>query len=105
MSGRTSAKELVSAVGALHEKDPRKEIPDLWLISEESMVPLAEFPGIVASIGGLLSDDLVGCRSAMVVPNELFLRRVQMYQAEAKSLPYELGVFLSHQEALDWLKS
>jgi hypothetical protein len=53
----------------LHIDDPRKELHDLWIVSETSGVFLDEFPEMVRSIARLCSPDMAFSKTALVAPD------------------------------------
>jgi hypothetical protein len=61
--------EVVNILRKLRGMAPRKEISDLWLISEEYVVPLDAFLRIVKELIGFLSNDMIAKKSAIVVAN------------------------------------
>jgi hypothetical protein len=105
LSGEASLWEVLFVLRTLQQLAPRKEISDLWTISEEYVVPWNLFATIVRGIGRLIDHDTLPTKSAIVVSNQVQLMQAKFYQQEAKVLPYETGVFLSRHEAVKWLKS
>ena len=105
VSGNTSVTELLSAVRELRAMDPRKEVSDLWTISEDIVVPFAEFSTIVANIKALCTSDMVGCKTALVANGEFQRAVMDLYRSEAKALPFQIGVFASREQAIHWLKA
>ena len=102
---KTSPQELLTAIRDLQRRDPRKEVPDLWTFSEDSIVPYVEFPTIVASVKALCNGELVGCKTALVAKNEFQRVVMDLYRVAAKILRFEIGVFSSREQAIEWLKS
>ena len=96
-----STTELI--IWELSRKDPRKECPDLWLFSEESHVPFAHFNEIARAIKGLIPRDAVGNKTAMVAANAFQKAQIEMYPAEASILPFNIQLFGSRTEAVEWL--
>jgi hypothetical protein len=101
--GKTSKWELLDAVHRLRSRDPRKEIGDLWVIAEESMVPLDAFPEIVAAIARFCFSGIACARSAIVAGGPFHKTLLDFYGVEARVLPFEVGVFTSRDEAIAWL--
>lgn len=97
--------EIVKILGQLREMAPRKEISDLWLISKEYVVPWHAFPPIVKEVSRLLPNDMIANRSAIVVSDHLQMSQARLYLEEAKRLPFEIGVFMTKEEAIKWLKA
>ena len=85
--------------------DPEKEKHDLWIVAPESMVPFSSFASLVQKTRELLPQDARKCRgkSALVAADAFRMAQLNMYRNEARSLPFQLRVFLSKQEAMDWL--
>jgi hypothetical protein len=96
--------EVVNILRKLRGMAPRKEISDLWLISEEYVVPLDAFLRIVKELIGFLSNDMIAKKSAIVVANHFQMAQASLYLEEAKRLPFEIGVFMTREEAIRWLK-
>lgn len=103
VSGLTSKAEILQILHELARRDPRKEIPDLWIVSPESQVPLVYFADIAREVGRLLRPDAVCCRSAIVAFGEFHKAQVEMYRFDAAFLPFQTRVFLYREEALEWL--
>ena len=103
--GETSAQEVIRAVGDIHIKDPRKQSCDLWVVSPESVVPLAAYASIVESISAMCGPDFVGSKTAIVATSAVQLAELEMYRAEAARLPYPIRIFASRDDALAWLKT
>ena len=105
ISEETSVEELLGVIRELRDRDPRKEISDLWSLSEDSIIPIASFASIVASVAPLCPRDIVGRKTAVVASNELHRAVLDIYRAEAARLPFAIGVFTSREEAVHWLKA
>jgi hypothetical protein len=103
--GNSHESEVVEILWKVHEMAPRKEISDLWLLSEDCVVPWGVFPALVKQVGRLVSPDFIGSKSAIVVVNHFQMAQAKLYLEEAKGLPYETGVFMTREEALRWLKT
>ena len=102
--GETSAAEIIAAVNEIHAEYPRKECSDLWVLARESMLPLSTFPTIIEAIVGLCGEDHVYRRSAIVASDQFQKAMADMYRSEADTLPFEVGVFISRDDAIQWLK-
>jgi len=103
--GRTSKYEILQAVRTLDLRDPGKELPDLWRIGKESMLPYKEFREIAEAIHSLCRPGMKGNRTAIVVTDPLQEAEMEMYRQEASILPYEIRVFRSEEEAVEWFRS
>jgi hypothetical protein len=105
LSGETSAGEVLGVIRELRLMDPRKEKSDLWMISPDSIVPVAAFTTIAESIARLCPADIVGKRTAVVVQSRFQKAMLDIYRSEAEFLPFEVGVFDSREQAVEWLGS
>jgi hypothetical protein len=103
--GDAHESEVVAILGKLREMAPRKEISDLWLLSEEYVLPWDIFLPIVEEVRRLLPSDMIANKSAIVVATHFQMAQAQLYLEEAKSLPFEIGAFMTREEALGWLKT
>jgi len=103
--GNADESEVVTILRKLHEMAPRKEISDLWLVSEECVVPWDCFLPIVKEITRLLSRDMIANKTAIVVANHFQMAQAELYLEEAKCLPFEIGAFMTREEAIRWLKT
>lgn len=103
LSGSTSKTEILEILRELARRDPKKEIPDLWIIAPESQVPLVAFAEIAKAIQHLLPPDAVGCRSAIVAGGPFHQAQLEMYRYDAAALPFETRVFQYRSEAEAWL--
>jgi hypothetical protein len=97
--------EIMNILRQLREMVPRKEISDLWLISKEYVVPWHTFSPIVKEISSLLPNDMIASKTAIVVSDHLQMSQARLYLEEAKRLPFEIGVFMTREEAMRWLKT
>ena len=105
VSGETSKWEVLKAIRQLRDRDPRKETSDLWVISNTSMVPFAEYSTIVEAVRSLCSSDMIGNKTAIVAADELQKAELDMFRSQAEALPFEMRVFISRDEAVEWLKT
>jgi hypothetical protein len=105
LSGIAQMSEVAEILQKLHEMAPRKEISDLWLISEECVVPWEAFRPIVKEVTGLLSPDMVPSKSAIVVASHFQMAQAQLYLEETKRLPFKTAAFMTREEAIRWLKT
>jgi hypothetical protein len=105
VSGPTSKHQILNIILQLNAMDPGKKLPDLWIFSWESQVPLVHFHDIARIIRQILPKHAVGSKSALVADGEFQKAQLELYQTEAAILPYPVGVFRSTEEALEWLKS
>jgi hypothetical protein len=103
--GNADESEVVAILRKLNEMAPHREISDLWLLSEECVVPWDVFLTIVKEVGRLLSPDMIAKKSAIVVASHFQMAQAELYLEEAKRLPYETGVFMTREEAVRWLKA
>jgi hypothetical protein len=104
VSGKTSAREILAVIKKMRDRDPHKEISDIWIFSEDSMVPLDEFPMMAESIQALCADDMVGCKSALVASGSFQRAALEFIHFEAHVLPYEVRVFTKREEAVKWIR-
>jgi hypothetical protein len=102
--GQVTEAEIASIILDLHRQDPAKEKNDLWTVAPESMLPFRSFPLLVDMTRKLLPSGArcVG-RSAMVAADAFRKAQLDMYTREAESLPFQIRVFLSRDEATKWL--
>ncbi len=103
--GNAHESEVLEILRKLREMAPRKEISDLWLLSEEYVVPWDLFLPIVNEVKSFVSGDMIANKSAIVVANHSQMAQAQLYLEEAKSLPFEIGAFMTREEAVRWLKT
>ncbi len=103
--GSAHESEVLEILRKLREMAPRKEISDLWVVSEEYVVPWDLFLPIVNEVKGFVTGDMIGKKSAIVVPTHSQMAQAQLYLEEAKCLPYEVAAFMTREEAIRWLKS
>lgn len=103
VSGETTKTEVFQILRELARRDPKKEIPDLWIVAPESQVPLVHFAEIAREIGHLLPPDAVGCRSAIVAFGPFHKAQLELYRYDAAALPFETRVFQYRPEAEAWL--
>jgi hypothetical protein len=102
--GEAHESEVVAILRKLHEMAPRKEISDLWLFAEEYVISWDTFSEIVKEVTQLLPHDMIASKSAIVVANHFQMAQASLYLEEAKRLPFEIGVFMTREEAIRWLK-
>ena len=105
VSGETSKFEIIKILLELAFRNPEKKLPDLWAFSEASEVPFRQFSDIVQVIQHLLPRDAAGNKTAIVAADAIQGGILELFRAEASSLPYEIGVFRSRDEAIEWFKS
>jgi hypothetical protein len=105
ISGETSKYEILEVIRELDRRDRGKKFPDLWLVAEESQVPLVHFSEIAQGIRSLLPRDAVGNKTAIVAAGEFHKAQLEMYRDEASILPFEIRVFRSRDEAVEWIMS
>ena len=103
--GNGHESEILEILRKLREMAPRKEISDLWMISEEYVVPWDLFLPIVNEVKSFVSSDIIAKKSAIVVANHSQMAQAQLYLEEGQSLPFEMGAFMTREEALRWLKT
>jgi hypothetical protein len=103
--GNAHVAEIVEILQKLREMAPRKEISDLWLVSEECVVPWDAFLPIVKELTHLLSPDMMANKSAIVVANHFQMAQAELYLEETESLPFQTGAFMTREEAIRWLKT
>ncbi len=103
--GKGDESEILTILRQLYEMAPRKEICDLWLISEGYVVPWDCFLPILKEITGFLGRDTIASKSAIVVASHFQVAQAELYLKEAESLPFEIGVFMTREEAIRWLKT
>jgi hypothetical protein len=105
LRGNGHESEVVSILRKLHEMAPRKEISDLWLLSDGYVLPWDVFLPIVKEITRFLSPDMIANKSAIVVATHFQMALAKLYLEEAKCLPFEIGAFMTREEAVRWLKT
>lgn len=102
---KTSIWDVLSALWELRRRDPHKKICDLWSFASGCVIPLVAFPKIIGMVLAIVPRDKSGCRSALVVSDEIQMAEAQIYLHEARNLPFEIKAFLSRTSAVEWLKS
>lgn len=105
ISGETSKYEVLDVIQELDRRDRGKKFPDLWLVAAESQVPFLHFSEIAQAIRSLLPRDAVGNKTAIVAEGEFLRAQMELYRSEASILPFEIRVFGSRDEAVEWIKS
>ncbi len=103
--GKAAQSEIVTILRKLHEMAPRKEISDLWLLSEEYVLPWDTFMPIVKEVRRLLAPGMIAKKSALVVSNHFQMAQAKLYLEEARVLPFEMAAFMTREEAVRWLKT
>ena len=102
--GDTDQFELMQAVRDLSRSDPHKELPDVWLVAKESMVPFLDMPRVVHGLQRFFPSDMVDNRTAIVAGDVFHKAQIEIFRREAASLPLDIRIFLSEDEALDWVR-
>jgi len=100
--GEATKWDVIQAVGRIREINPRKERPDIWVVTEEVVIPMADYVSIVEKALSAFPKDFEGARSAIVVANGFQLEMVKLYKKELSKVPYEVGLFLDLDEARAW---
>ena len=103
--GQTSSREVLQIIKELQSKNPLRELPDLWIISELNGVFLDEFPDIVNMLSSLFLPNMVASKTALVATSELVRAQLELYRMDAARLPFETQVFNNREDAVQWLKS
>lgn len=103
LEGETSSFEVMRIVKELARRDPVKKMPDLWMVSGESQVPLPEFSDIARAVGSLLPSTNGLQKTALVAAGELQKAELELYRSEADGLPFPIRVFRSRDRAVAWL--
>jgi len=103
--GDISKFEILMVIAELSEKDPGKKHPDLWIIGADVQVPYEYYKGISEAIGFAFVQPPEAKRSAIVIADENQQAQLEMYRVEASSLPLDLRIFRSYEDAVAWLKS
>jgi hypothetical protein len=103
--GNTSKPEILEIIRELDRRDRGKHFPDLWIIAKESQVPFVHFREIAEEIRSLLPCDAIGNKTAIVAAGEFYKAQLELYRSEASILPFEIRVFLSRDEAVEWIKN
>ena len=103
--GKTSVWDVLSALWELRRNDPHKKTCDLWSFASGCVVPLMAFPKIVNMVLAIAPRDKSGCRSALVVSDEMQMAQAQIYLSEVNKFPFEIQAFLSRDRAVEWLRA
>lgn len=103
--GNTSKFEILEIIRELERRDPGKHFPDIWIIAEGSQVPFVYFREIAETVRSLLPSDAIGNKTALVAASGFQKAQLEMYRSEASILPFEIRVFLSRDEAVEWIKN
>jgi hypothetical protein len=104
VSGDTSEWEVLGIVYRLWRRDPHKKVPDLWVFAPDAVVHVSAFGFIAKGIARLCPPGFRGTKSAMVATGGFQHAAMELYRAAAKDQPFELRVFPSRAEALQWLR-
>ena len=104
--GQTNKWEVLEVLGQLRARDPGKKVCDLWVVAEDTTLPVDAFYSVAETVKKLCTVDMVqaGCRSAILAANEFHKALLSMYLHEARELPFTVGVFTSRDDAMAWLK-
>jgi hypothetical protein len=104
-TGNISYWDLLKIVHDLYKRDPKKEIPDLWVLDENFDFPLCSYSPLIQGILKLASRCGIkrGCESATLAADEFQRIKVAMYCTEASALPYDIQAFTSRETAVAWL--
>ena len=105
VSGHTSEWEALSIIFQLRMRDPRKTVPDLWTLASESVIHLPAFPLIADAVARLCPPGFAGAKTALVAADGFQKALMETYRDEMRRLPFEMGVFESRDEAVQWLKT
>ncbi len=103
--GNTSKWEVIEAIGMLQQKDPTKSKPDLWILSDDLVLPYDAFSGIIEMINQPRPEGFIGNKTAVVASSKIQLFMAETFSLESGSLPYSIGVFSSRNEAVEWLNT
>ncbi len=95
--------EIIKAIGAVRIATPRKDRPDVWVLAEEVFIPFPDYGVIVDKALGWIPLRLKGARSALVVADAMQYELARVYCDELRFCPYEVAVFHSKEEALQWV--
>lgn len=101
--GETAKDEILKIIHEINRQDPKKELSDVWIVDKESMVPFFAFREIAESVQLICEPGMAGTKSAIVAGDEFHRAQIEMFQAEAKILPYPIGVFATRDEAIEWI--
>ena len=101
--GQATKWDVIQAILELRQKDPVKAKPDLWVLDEEVVVPLAEYGAMAATSTDDLPADFRGAPTAVVVNNKLQYEMAKLYREQMKTAPFELEIFLDMASAEEWI--
>jgi hypothetical protein len=104
VSGDTSEWEVLTIVFQLWRMDPQKKVPDLWTFAPDSVVHASAFGLIARGVARLCPPGFRGTKSAMVGLTGFQNAAMELYRTASKDLPFELRVFPSREEAVQWLR-
>jgi hypothetical protein len=104
--GDCSESELLGILTQLWEKDRGKHSSDLRIVAPGCLIPFGTYPRIVDRLRQFCQADQMthGRRTAIVASDEFQKALLELYRIESQSLPFEVGVFMSRDEAVRWLR-
>ena len=103
--GQATKWDVMQAIIELRRQDPCKAKPDLWVIDEEVVVPLADHASMADASTQQLPADFKGAPTAIVVNNMLQLEMAKLYREHLKSAPFALEIFQDIAAAEEWISS
>ncbi len=100
----TNRFEVLDTVAELARRDRGKKMCDLWLFSKDVNLSYVDFGSTAEAIGRLCPPDMKGNRCAIVGEDALQQAQLELYRAEAASLPFDIRVFGDKTTAIRWLR-
>ena len=90
VSGTPTRWELLEAFRELQQEDPRKEMPEVWTLAENTVFPIEWHTPAADAVKKLCPSGMVGARSAVVACDRLQKAQIELYAQEARRLPFEI---------------
>lgn len=97
--------DMLKIFGRLALLDPKKSLPDMWVLHDGAMLPFQDMKGIAEVVSKGLPKNPKGSKSAIVVTDEFQRAQVELYIQETNVLNLEMRIFEDTGEAVDWLLS
>jgi hypothetical protein len=105
LSGDPTKFEILNAFAELVRRDPQKRYPDIWIVAPEVRIPYMDYSQIAGAIASVHTKPTILKKSAIVAADAFQKAQLELFREEMSSLPLDLQVFQSRDEAVAWIKS
>lgn len=102
--GNATKWEVIQAVGEIRRLNWFKELPDVWVLEEDVVIPFSDYDTIIRQALSSFPAKMKGAPSAIVVRDAFQVEMARLYIQELSRMPYPVRVFTSMDEALVWVK-